>query len=369
MANEGDPAEPVPAPAPAPEAEPPPKEAPVGEPSPSAPSPRDEAIAMLRAGKDADTIWDAMRAKGLDEADAVLVLQSAYRALGREDEVAEMSTVELLSRSQPDLPAVGDRPKAPPKPTVDGACSRCGAFATADVPLVVLLGKPYCATCAARPDVNYLQALRDERWGKRDGWAWWHGFLAFVASLSAVMILTWEPINALLPALCAALYWVAFLGHPSGRLTAVAASLLLMLPALRSGGPVTGTLLLVLGSILALWSTTSKLFYRVEPTQEELEGLWRELRDNRPAVWGRGLGMVAVAALGMIPALPKAALVPLGFGVVAIAASVRGLQRVDPSAHPPVGRRGSAILGLVLGSLAVVGVGLAFARHAAALPF
>lgn len=92
------------------DANPEPDAAPAAEPSADGSAPRDEAIALLRAGKDADAIWDALLARGLDEADAVLALQSAYRALGREDEVAEMSTVELLSRSQPDLPVVKDRP-------------------------------------------------------------------------------------------------------------------------------------------------------------------------------------------------------------------------------------------------------------------
>jgi len=40
--------------------------------------------------------------------------------------------------------------------------------------------------------------------------------------------------------------------------------------------------------------------------------------------------------------------------VAGLACSIYGLTRVNPTAHPPIGRKGQAVAGIILGALGVV---------------
>ena len=51
----------------------------------------------------------------------------------------------------------------------------------------LLDGHVFCLECAARPDVDYLEAYRLKYWGKRDGWAWAIGLGGLLNLLAAVL--------------------------------------------------------------------------------------------------------------------------------------------------------------------------------------
>ena len=65
------------------------------------------------------------------------------------------------------------------------ACQRCGAFICEDDQCPID-GALYCPPCAARPDVDYLDAFRLKHWGVRDSWAWLFGLGALLNAAIAI---------------------------------------------------------------------------------------------------------------------------------------------------------------------------------------
>src|SRR5688500_8794493 len=77
-----------------------------------------------------------------------------------------------------------DHPEAP----ATGTCFRCGRFFCAQ-DAKPLFGRTFCTTCAARPDVDYLEAFRLKYWGKRDIWAWLFGIGSALNVINAAGLL------------------------------------------------------------------------------------------------------------------------------------------------------------------------------------
>lgn len=236
----------------------------------------------------------------------------------------------------------GSRCHAHPDHLALGTCTRCGVF-FCDQDRRMVDGKPYCGTCAARPDVDYLESFRLKYWGQRDGWAWLVGLGSVANLLTGVFLLLSGAPDVLLNALFSlgagvvgACFW---LGLSWARLAFVFVPIGSMIVSMMTVGPeavVIGVLPMIMA--LAIYNDThNKLFFKVEVSREKLRKAWHLYMNNRMARVGLMLGV-----LGLL--LP-------GVGLIALVCSLIGLRRVDPDAHPPIGRKGQAIAGIVLGAV------------------
>ncbi|HZU99913.1 MAG TPA: hypothetical protein VFF73_24580, partial [Planctomycetota bacterium] len=68
-----------------------------------------------------------------------------------------------------------------------GACTRCGNFVCA-LDSREVKARRYCFDCARRL-VDHLATLRDEYWGRRDGWAWVVGLGSIYNGLAFLSLL------------------------------------------------------------------------------------------------------------------------------------------------------------------------------------
>jgi hypothetical protein len=244
--------------------------------------------------------------------------------------------------------AEGAMCQAHPNEPAEGACTRCGTFyCSADHRVV--LGKPYCDTCAVHPEVDYLEGFRLKLWGKRDAWTWVIGFGAVVNLILGVSLLVLNPEEMLVQALFSlwaggvgACFWLgmpwargAFLFVPVGSV---------ILGVMTTGPAAIAQGVVPMAIVVSIFNDTrNKLFFKQHVSMEALQKAWHLYMNNRVARAGFLLGILGV-------------LVP-GVGVIAIICSIIGLRRVDPNSHPPVGRKGQAIAGIVLGGLTVLGWG------------
>ena len=106
--------------------------------------------------------------------------------------------------------------------------------------------------------------------------------------------------------------------------------------------------------ISVIRSPRNKLFFEIELTEDELMAGWRAANDNRAALWGRALAIVA-----LMSCLAWSGIVSTAFGTFTLGVlGGIGLARVDPSASPPVAQRGAALFGIVGGVISVVGAGV-----------
>jgi hypothetical protein len=95
--------------------------------------------------------------------------------------------------------------------------------------------------------------------------------------------------------------------------------------------------MMMLVALFIHYDTLNQLFFKVEVPREKLQKAWNRYMNNRMARMGFALGLLGLT----IP----------GLGLVALVCSFIGLRRVDPNAYPPIGRKGHAIAGLVLGTV------------------
>ncbi|KFE68543.1 hypothetical protein [Hyalangium minutum] len=251
-----------------------------------------------------------------------------------------MSTADI-----PLGPAVPARCAAHPEVEATGTCARCGTFFCAGCVRQVF-GKAWCATCAARPEVHYLEDFRAKLWGKRDGSAW----MALVVGVGfgvAALARLLQPGLPVVPTVaflvCMAAGVCFFLGLRWAREAFIAVPVLFGLACVLRRSEGIGAFLMFLGvaSLPVYFDTRNQLFFRRPVSRKRLERLWH-VRENNPMA-RRALSLGAGALL-----LPV--LAPL-----AVICGVVGLRRVDPGAVPPVGRKADAIAAIVLGVL-VMGV-------------
>jgi hypothetical protein len=252
------------------------------------------------------------------------------------------------------------------------SCSRCGAFFCAEDAREVE-GKLYCETCAARPDVDWLEALRLKYWGKRDVWAWLVGAWAAFAALefvSSLWTLAWHGLGSVGPAWtqavadlvmesCLVAIGVCFWSGLSWARVALPLLELIrvFLGSFRMG--LLGAVFPALGLALSIGiyaDVRNELFFRVPVSSARLKRWWHRYADNYVARTGF---QFALAGLILPPLAP-----------IALLCSAIGLTRVNPSAHPPIGRKQQAIAGLVLGVLGTLwGLALVYEfTHRAQMP-
>ncbi|HZI10762.1 MAG TPA: DUF4190 domain-containing protein [Myxococcus sp.] len=242
-----------------------------------------------------------------------------------------------------DIPAAQEsRCSVHPGRSAVGACARCGTF-YCEEDQRELHGKVYCAACAARPDVDYLEGLRLEFWGKRDVWAWLVGLSALGSALGALPLLgndRPESLLLVLFGLASATVSVCFwLGLPWARLGFMGMRVLgvcIGFVTMEWMGLLAFMVPLIFG-VMIFGDTRNKLFFKEEVSREELQAAWSAYKDNTLARSGLWSGVVGL----LIP----------GVCLIALVCSFIGLRRVDPHGHPPIGRKGQAIAGLILGSL------------------
>jgi hypothetical protein len=140
-----------------------------------------------------------------------------------------------------------------------------------------------------------------------------------------------------------------WLGKPFARWGAVAVVLALMAvqlvaqardPLTLAGVVVLWSLpLVVLTNVFLNWRT--RLFFKLPVSRGRLQQAWDLLHNNSLARQSALAGFVGLA----IP----------GFGLIALAMGVIALRRVDPTAYPPIGKKGFAIAGMVLGAVGALG--------------
>ncbi|PTL77113.1 hypothetical protein [Vitiosangium sp. GDMCC 1.1324] len=243
-----------------------------------------------------------------------------------------MSSSATLCALHPERPAVG-------------TCARCGAFFCE--PETIRHGeRAYCEACGRRPEVSYLEELRVRLWGKRDTWAWLmmlsapaHVALCITMGLDGMW--NW----AVLAGADAVVVTAWFLGVRLAR-----PALLLLPPAwmvgllLKDREALHVVLLMAPPMALALAafsSTRSQLFFRLEVDPGRLERLWEAHGNNPLASRALLCGLVGL-------------LVPVA-APVAVLLGWAALRRVNPEAHPPVGKKAQALEAMMLGGLSMLG--------------
>lgn len=244
------------------------------------------------------------------------------------------------------VPAGATCPRHAGAPVV-AACRRCGTFVCVE-DRVVLDGSEFCRECAARPDVDYLEAFRLKYWGKRDSWAWFFGVTA-VANVIIGLTVIANALTSERPASNVALGLVILLwgglagafwaGLKAARWGLAGAFILYALVLVAVAGPAgLGGVIFPLAFVAsALGSVRTKLFFKLDVPREQLRKHWALLHDN---VLARNALMLGAVGLLFGPFAPLG----LVLGIVA-------LRRVDPAAYPPIGRKAHAIAGIVLGAL------------------
>jgi hypothetical protein len=217
------------------------------------------------------------------------------------------------------------------------ACVRCGAFICEEDQRIVD-ARMYCLTCAARDDVDYLEAFRKKHWGKRDSWTWMVGF-GTVLSLVAVVgnLIDHDWLSAAIAFVFAAVGILYFLGIRAARWLMLVAPLItaaILLIAIGAAA-VVGLVLPAAMATGMFFDTRNRLFFKLPVTRQALQRTWHLYANNQMA---RSGFMLSLAGL-VIP----------GLCVFGLACSAIGLRRVNPQASPPIGRKGQAIAGVVIG--------------------
>ncbi len=323
-------------------------------------TPYAEAVALQGAGATTDAIGVRLKSRGLDDEAIALLLN----AVGARAADAPPPKAERNQSPEASVDA------GPALPQALGTCTRCGLFLTPQN-YQAILGKPYCTTCGARPEVNYPRAYRDRFWGKRDAYAWFFGFVALIALTSGAFTLTRAPLLGVGLVLSGIGYLLFWTGARMGRPSLIIVTVVGVLLSLVQGQP--PNLVAIAFVVFALRSARTKLFFEMEVSEAELAEAWLAQHDNLPAQWARGLAIVAVmsplAWLGWTTSAQGIqefawATATLAFGGAAIGVGAVGLRRVAPDATPPVGRKNAALFGIIGGAVAVLtGLVMLALRH------
>jgi hypothetical protein len=230
-----------------------------------------------------------------------------------------------------------------PESAATGVCSRCGAFfCSADRRVVD--GVEYCEACAALPEIDYLEAFRLKHWGKRDAWAWIIGFAGLIQLLAGASQLSSaiergnsQGVAMGLALLAASLVSFCFMARM--RWARVGLLVVPVILALASEVPdaFLGMLVPLFMALAIFIDTRNKLFFRIDVPRVSLRKTWDLYANNTIARTGLAFGIFGLIVFPIAP--------------IGLLLSIIGLRRVDPKARPPVGHKGQAIVGIVLGSL------------------
>jgi hypothetical protein len=240
---------------------------------------------------------------------------------------------------------------AHPDEEIAGTCARCGDFVCAR-DSVKRSERVLCAPCA-ESDPERLRVFKEQLWGKRDAFAWYFGIVVGSANLvfgvsylslgisrgQGIIVIGSLASFAALAIDLAYLFRLRFARVAVVFLPVVGGVVTLMAPGMRSswtpvasvGCQVIFSQLVALAGFL---STRNKLFFRIDVPDDEVARLWDFHRNNPNA--RRGL-FYSIAGIVVPPLL-----------VLGLFFCAKGLAAVDPSARPPIGRRGQAIAGIVI---------------------
>ncbi len=272
--------------------------------------------------------------------------------------------------TSPGLPATGserDEEGAAcavhPEEAAAAICDRCGAF-VCKACLAFLEGKPFCETCRSRSDVDYTLGLKEKFWGKRDGYVWFFGIFGSLGNLANLilggMIVLEQPLVGGLTILSAGFSVTVFVAYlllkpwsRVGLFGVLAANFMVSAIGAPEGeamGPGFG-LGMALGQgifpliffLSAYKSARNQLAFRMEVPREKLVKMYRTYFDNQLARAGFILSVFSL-------------LVP-GLALLSGVLCVVGLRRVDPESTPPIGRKKTAIAGIVFSILGLVTTG------------
>jgi hypothetical protein len=246
-----------------------------------------------------------------------------------------------VSGLDPPLGPLSPRCATHPQEAASGTCSRCGTFVCAGC-VREISGKPWCAACAARPEINYLERFRLKLWGRRDGSAWVAGAVSLALAATTVVALRGRRtpwLIVLATGACSAASLAFFLRGKGSREALIGTSLSCAVACWVSGleGMAFISLIGFCASVLISFDTRNRLFFQQPVSPERLQRLWH-VRENNPRA--RDAMYLGIAS----------AFFPL-FAPLAILVGVVALRRVDPNAVPPIGRKGQAIAGVVLGTV------------------
>jgi hypothetical protein len=233
-----------------------------------------------------------------------------------------------------------------------GSCSRCGTFVCED-DVRRLVNGVFCADCAARPEIDYLDAYKRAHWGKRDSWAWLLGLTGMASAATSAFLLT--TIDLAEPLFSGSLPWLVFTAlyavvgvtfwlrvrHARSALVVLVVLLSIVLVAVL--GPMAlGPMIIPLAiAASALTTTRTKLFFQMDVTAAALEKEWRRRYDNPMARQAMSYGLASL-------------FFPL-FGPIAVVTGLIGLSRVNPAATPSIGGRKAALVGVLLGFVVTLG--------------
>lgn len=248
-------------------------------------------------------------------------------------------------------------PKHPDQEAL-GICARCGSF-FCGLDRSRVGDKEYCEACAKLPEVDYLEAFRLRYWGKRDGWAWIVGVSGLLYAVSGLPLLATGALELRASALLFGLACLAvgalgvcfWLGLARARLGLLAMPLIVTATNALLVGPAAApiALLTLLPAVAVYFDPRNRLFFKVPVERAKLQKLWHLYENNVLARIGLQVSLVSLLLLPLAP--------------VGLVLSAVAWRRVDPKAVPPVGRRGQAIAGTVIGALGtlvavVLGLGL-----------
>lgn len=260
-----------------------------------------------------------------------------------------------------------------PEEPVTGSCDRCGNF-VCRLDARSLSGRTFCSPCSGRADVDHLEALKRDHWGRRDVFAWLNGCGAVVNGLALIFWLVATTYAVVVVGIRSSGYVVSmgsmilytsalvtvdgayFLRRKWSRIPAACMPMLqvpfvvntwIARPPTDEDTQARHLALLVSGVVLplgigvaSLASTRNSMFFEIEVSRAALQRLWDKTRNNPSA----RLGFI-VSFLGL--ASP-------GISVVALGLSLHGLWCVDPNARPPIERRWQAVVGIALSLVGLV---------------
>lgn len=245
----------------------------------------------------------------------------------------------------------------PERPAV-GTCARCGVFCC-EAEAIHQGEHTYCEACGRRPEVSYVEELRARLWGKRDTWAW----LMLLSAPAHLVFCIGSGLEGMWN-------WAVLAGANAVVVTAWFLGVRLARPALLLLPPAWGVGLLLKGrealevvplmvppmalALAAFTSTRSQLFFRLEVEPRRLERLWDARANNPLASRALVCGLVGL----VLPVVAPAAVL-LGWAA---------LRRVDPEAHPPVGKKLQALEAMGLGVLGLLGWTYVLVRLKLGLP-